>query len=208
MTNLNQDLRNAIVSAAIKHRFADECEQLLQQARFIANDAYLSHYNPEILKKMTALPQGWLEEKEEFKVQFGFAVHHLHFTGFHHSIPSVVSRPWLEEEKLQKEQRRRFLKKDLEARVVHCFDFQHPLTLRVDAHQKSKEDLRAQISAARDETHRALSKFRTVKTLIEAWPEIAPFIPAASSKAYLPAIPVATLNKILDLPVDLPKEAA
>ena len=71
----------------------------------------------------------------------------------------------------------------------------------IETHVEAKKALETEITGAVNKTAGLLLNFRTAEKLIEAWPEIAPFVPAAQAPVKLPALNRADLNAEFGLPV-------
>lgn len=67
-----------------------------------------------------------------------------------------------------------------------------------------REDLVARRETIKAQVVATVSKFTTVKKLVEAWPEVVELLPpqVETTKSNLPAIQVADLNKLVGLPSD------
>ena len=70
-TRLTKDMRNVILSRLMKHAFDDREKQLKADERALGDDVYGDLYPARLLKKMCALPDGFLRKSSGLRVCFG-----------------------------------------------------------------------------------------------------------------------------------------
>lgn len=68
---LTNYVREAILKAALDRAFKGREEELKAEQRAFADAVYADQYPPELLKKMKALPPGFLPTGDDFRVRFG-----------------------------------------------------------------------------------------------------------------------------------------
>lgn len=196
---LNAHIRASIVSAALRHRFADEALEISEEHAAVANAAYLAQYTPAKLKQLEALPADWCNWSESFQGNFGGQQHTFYFSGYNHrwnrstweqycKIPKSVD---MEDQKVW---RRRFLGKK------PAFSGGTPIVDRVRKYVTMVEKFNENHLKVRHTIEGTLSQYTMLNALVKAWPEIEQFVPKVEQQIIqLPAIPVAELNKMLEL---------
>jgi hypothetical protein len=171
------------------------------RAKF-SQKVYVDCFSEKDLKLINQMPEGWLPERDDFRVQLGGTVDELHFNGmfnYHHSELRLLGG-------LLKEIKRRFPSQKCGG-VIAVFDVASEY---VDEHrflQGASEDLEEEIKRAKATARTTLNKFTTVEKLVELWPQIEPFTrgyvnATIAGAAGLPAIRVEELNKTFGLPVE------
>lgn len=172
---LHAMLRVKIVHALLKHRFDPEVEKLelreLELAVAVYNDQLLE------LKRMQRLPDGWLPKIEQIHVQFGEKWVYLHF-----KVPMIVPT-------------------SKEFSPFAVYEAGHKRSTEYFKLLEAKQDLEARKTQARRAASVIIGEAKTVKQLLEAWPEVAPFIPEAEAASTLPALNMKTVNQMLALPI-------
>lgn len=193
-SRLTNDIRTAITTAALAHRFADEVKALIDAKAEFAISVWEDLYRKSDRQKMEDLPAGWLVETDNIAVQLGGSYSRLYFTGYTYGTFTKAT-------KHRRDDRRRVLSKH-DGKCAKIYPHDHKLTSAYSALEARETDLKAAYETASRQMGAALGAVTTVKILIETWPEIAPFASRhETDKPNLPALPTDQLNKILDLPV-------
>lgn len=80
----------------------------------------------------------------------------------------------------------------------------HPLTAEFERLHALTKTIDDNAETIEENVRGALSKFTTIKRLLEAWPEAAELLPEQQAKKAntLPAVPVDTLNALIGLPTE------
>lgn len=81
---------------------------------------------------------------------------------------------------------------------------EHPLNREFHELENERDDLAKRGDEVSAQVRATVNKFTTIAALLKAWPEAAELLPPAPqpSKAQLPALPVADLNKLVGLPTE------
>lgn len=195
---LTSYMREQIVRAVLTHRFSDEIVDLTAQRAAFANDVYDDVYRKADREKMASLPKGWLPESDAISVSFGETGRFYAVLAFNGETPYSVSQFAGER---RKEVRRRMMEKHLHG-CCKVYAPDHRLTTRYHEICRTSETLTQRIREALRQVEAALGATSSISALIKAWPEIEPFVkPYYTAPVKLPAIPAATLNEALKLPV-------
>jgi Nucleotide modification associated domain 5 len=193
---LNADLRSTICEAALAHRFNSDIQKLTDERANLARIIYEDVYQLN-LKKMLALPDGWLPKSNRIKVQFGEEITALMFNG------QLYGRRHLDDmlNRNSETVERVVLASDTRANVMKVYGARDRVALALTQMSNDTATASETIKTARNQTMATLNQFHTVEKLIEKWPEIKPFIPEKQTLVLLPAIAKEKLNELLDLPV-------
>lgn len=197
MTRITKDDRVTIRNAALAHRFQKETEVLVADYAAFANDVYETIYSKADRELMAKLPKGWLSSVNEIKVKFGESYCTLPFNGRinYVTVPDYLSFSPPTVYRVMAECHR--------AVCAEVFDADHPLAERHSALSNRASDLRTEVSSAAKLAGAILEQGTTVAKLLAIWPEAKPFVGfLMKPKASLPALPITTLNGLLDLPVE------
>lgn len=171
------NIARRIKDAVIKHRFADDRDALVERERVFADAVYRDVYKAH-LKKMEALPEGWLQSQGHFHVAFGGQYERIKFGDV-----------------------RRVLARDVH-NAAKVYDATHKLTVEFRAIKDADKSLRDSVREAESKVESAINSFNTTKQLIEGWPEVEKFVRqiVGQPKVNLPTVETKALNKLLDLP--------
>lgn len=198
MPRLTNDIRETIAGAAIRRRYYEQAVTLLNEFAALANDVYCDIFRKADRERMEALPKGWLPETDFIGAQFGgdsSSYQSLYFEPTRYCpFPNYVGIE-------RNERKHRRVPNKHMGRCVKVYAQDHRLSARWTELREQLEALKTEISNTRTQLDAALQSVTTTKALLTAWPEIAPFVPAANSSAKVPAIRKKELNTILDLPV-------
>lgn len=193
---LNADLRSTICEAALVHRFNSDIQKLTDERANLARIIYEDVYEQN-LKKMRALPDGWLPKSNCIKIQFGDEITVLMFNGQLYGRRHYDDMLNRNSEAVE----RVVLASDTRANVMKIYGARDPIALALTQMNNDTASASETIKTARNQTMATLNQFHTVEKLIEKWPEIKPFIPEKQTPVLLPAIAKEKLNEMLDLPV-------
>lgn len=180
-TPLNNETRNHIRSAVLKHRFEKEAKRLDKVRDGTADEFYNQMLTPSQRRIINTAPEGWFREKTGV---FFYVMGESHYCAFPDDKPRRVPSNF----------------ERYSNNAVRASDSEGVgLTVKTYyADKKKMDDDRDAASAAVGETLRA---FRYVEDLVEAWPEVKKFIPKDAVKAATTAlaIPPKQLNEMLGL---------
>ena len=157
---LSKNTKDSIVGGIIDSAFKERSDNIKNKRFAFSLKVYNDFYPESIREKMSELPDGWLVDSNEFKVQFG------------HTASGGCCRRMLEDDKL-------FLYKDTKGGYNQClkvYDDEHPLTIEHNKLTKEQELLKELCNKTRRETRAMVESCNTTKQLKEAWPEIAIFV--------------------------------
>jgi Nucleotide modification associated domain 5 len=205
---LTDHLRRVISDELMKEKYVAEFDAVYANAARLAADVY-SHYfseaevtDPNLLKRMNALPAGWLPELDAVVARFGgpkAQIQKLHFNGYSRFLPW---KHWGNNEK-PFEDKRRFRQTDLyrDAHVVVSRD--HPLALRFFSLSTQAESLVKERKKLESEITGVLCSVTTTGKLVSIWPEVEPIVaklsPIERPAGNLPAKVLNNLNAQLGL---------
>lgn len=195
---LTKDIRRAICSRVLKHRFLPVVEELIQDQASYADRVYKDVYPKVTLGKMKALPSGWLGSNGSISVRFGEDNSHfarLEYNGMtdllgHHLHGLVKDRDAVKKLQLAK----------YKGVVAKIYPVQHTFSIQWESLKFRREMLEDEYTTAIRSVNVALSKVHTIRALIKEWPEVEPFV-QSFEPTQLPVVPRETLNELLDLPV-------
>lgn len=180
---LTNTLRNTIAGAVIAHRFNKPREDLSKQWRLFGDEVYCDIYDTKTRRLMDRLPDGWLCLDGSYYVSFG---------GLRDTLNMV--------------HKRRFPYSAVQTSApIKIYPANHPLAEKHSALRNALKDVEDERTKYRLQVEAVLDSVSTVSKLLEAWPEIGAFVPAAEAKAQVPALRIVELNAVLKLP---PEKAA
>lgn len=192
---LTKEIREAITKDLVRHRFEDAVKKVYEQRAALADAVYRDLYTKAQRDQMDSLPAGMLPEDDDLSVRFGTSHTNVYFSGFTYGdLNKVVSA-------VRAGSARRMFYKH-KSGCVKDYLATHKLSIENDRLMGVVADLVKDIDAARRVSMAAMASVGTVKRLVEAWPEVAPFARKFDTeKPRLPMVQTDQLNKILDLPV-------
>ena len=176
--NLTSLDRDTVCNAILQHRFGDERAKLDKQFDGIVRRIYRAGISAALEKKMMSLPAGAVrltDDGTSLRCNLGGDSRWM-------SCPDA-GRPL-----------------PYDHREFFTFAADHAVTVALRDFDKANVDLNNRRKEARAKTYAALREVRSTKQLFESWPEAYAFLPNAPAAGNLPAIPVAELNSMLDLP--------
>lgn len=193
---LSNDTRPIIMKAVITHQLQPEYTALCERSMRLVE----AYYIDLVPKSIRDLPDGVLIKTDNMKLKVGDDIEEVKFNGqfqVKDSKSSYTSYSWFTEQPTIIRPMPYNKAMNVAAILSHDDLPYYPKFKErrqaIDAFNKKFNELRTEITGL-------LYSFSTVKTLIEAWPEVAPFIPDAIAPPKLPALPIAALNEKLGLP--------
>lgn len=199
MSRLTNDIRDAIRSNLMRHRFKIQVTALRERSAVLADAIYNTAYPEKDRKLMSMLPEGWLDTgghmyfstSSGHKHQFCFNGCYSGIQGVHYGTSDAAeNRPFAY--KWRDSYHNCYALKD-EALNQQVEEFIQDVSKHNSAYKLAETQIEASLAA-----------FSSIKKLIEAWPEVEPFAEAYIDRpvaASLPAKTVASLNAMLGLPV-------
>ena len=152
-TRLTKDMRNVILSRLMKHAFDDREKQLKVDEHALGDDVYGDLYPARLLKKMRALPDGFLRKSSGLRVCFG---------GQRVNVSFGATRLIAEAHDTYE--------------GVKSYDASDDLSVRhleLDGRRRALDEDEGRAKSA---AKAALDSCTTVKNLLEVWPEAEPFV--------------------------------
>ena len=198
MTRLTNSIKEVLLKKLLVHAYRDRVQEAVNANAHFAVKVYNDAFAKD-LKQINALPKGWLPTDIDILVQFGPTVQRLYFRG---TLGAFNLREALRpcEAQIVYDTSYPFPanKKDT---VVKQYDGVHPLVSEFDSLKAKFSELETEIHRATKTIEAAMNSVKTVKKLIEIWPEVEEFAkPYLEHVPTLPAIPRQELNTLLDLP--------
>lgn len=201
MTTLNKNIRVKIVNNVLKHGFAD---QLMQLSLDYQNLSY-KVYDMIADETVQTLSAPWVtRERTNFKIVIGSDVRGFDVSGsllgmLHSELVNTFTYSsgwWNDKPNVPR-------KITLPCGSVATFSIADDRLLigKVDAILERGKSLLATVQTTRSEMNALVGGCRSVKKLLEIWPEVAPFIPENVEKPLQNLPAKADLNKRLGLPV-------
>ncbi len=200
---LNSDIRDHLREELLRHRFSKEYVALTKERAALAVAVWMDLYKPSERATIEALPKGWLPEVRGIEARFGtgrYGYDDLSFNGEISGSLRILAPK-------QKPQDPKFMRvAEKHKRCAKAYDDGHKLQVRHAALKNAEADLERRFKDASSEISAVLNSVSSTARLKEVWPEVGPFVAKFEKAApALPSLPIASLNKALDLPV---KEAA
>ena len=184
---LNYQYRQKIAGLLLSRAFDSEEKQLRTDQHVLGDLVYSDVYSAEVLRKMRALPEGYLPELSCMCVSFGGQVGEVEF-GVARLVASCHSE---------------------RNRPVVSYSSQHSFSETYLGIETLKNDLRARRGLARRTAMGVLESVSTVRQLLEAWPEVRVVLGDLGDDKPVTAltVPVADLNRQFGLdPVEAKSE--
>jgi hypothetical protein len=167
--------RTAIATEILSRRFKPEFEKIEKREHAFARKMYGTVFSAADIKRMDELPVGWLPECKKFEVQIGAQVEQL-----------VLSDP----ARMPYERKRG---------VLAVIDAVDKLADEFEDIRRDKADLEQLEKQTSKQVWAVLLSSYSLKALLDAWPEAAPYCGFLREKANLPAVPIRDLNRVLKL---------
>jgi hypothetical protein len=180
-TRLTAGLRFHILSLAIKARFDGPEKKLAEKGNTLTHALYQAKFGAAMCKRMAALPDGWLPTLGAMTVEFmkadGRCCSRLTVRTRERLPYPAKSSSFVESTKLLKRLRERCERYDKERGVF----------------EKEQRQIRRELETA-------LKSFRSLESLLKAWPELEPYTKGIDRAADKPlAVPIADINSKLGL---------
>lgn len=194
MTTLNDFNRRAILNDLLEHRFGAQQKELVARGKMLADTVYMRAMGDKI-ELAKSLPAGWLPVSRTISVYAaGVGALRMEFNGdFHERLLG------LDDDSVLRELPASMRENGYALRLGPDDALAVDLAKWVNDRKSYGEEVRH----ARDVGMATLKEYRSIKRLIEAWPEIAVFAEKHMDRpVQLPALPIKTLNTVFDLPVD------
>lgn len=178
--NLRRSEVDKIVSRLLEHKFGEAFKKLKEREVKLAERVYNDVFSAAHRKLMAELPEGWLPARSHIVARFGGSQGRLdHGTPLR--VPNSKSDSW---------------------GTLKVYEATHALAEAYQELENDKATLKAERTRLSQEATGAITTARTMKRLLETWPEIEPFTRGlAKPVSLLPAIPIQTLNSSFGLPV-------
>lgn len=185
---LTEYMRDSIKDALLERAFGERDKAIAADELKLADDIYKHLYPAPLLRKMKALPNGFLPKDDDQRCKFGGDFERVSW-GEPYRIVAAENR-----------------------NNAVVFDANHPFTDRYRDIKNRKAKLEEEKREARAKANAALKNATTVGKLLAIWPEVKPFVEKylkkATTAAQLPVVQTAVLNKTFDLPVPPVKKVA
>lgn len=189
---LTKDMRKSILDKVIERRFSETEKALLDEAVALCTE-FVSG-----LEIKGEWPEGWFRKMGKFHIKVAGITGKLGEKYEHGaSLPFLRKESWCWEVRLKKAIQVAFRYSDGYPEIGRNHElwpvFEY-LRGRIDTFFEERDE-------ARSKTAAILARFSTVKSLLDTWPEMEPFVPTVAA-ALPPALPIYEMNKMLGLPVD------
>lgn len=201
---LNTEIREDIMRALLRHKFSEEYVELVCRRAALAKRMHDRAFN-NILGQMNQLPEGWLPTSKSITIKFGESYTSLNFNGewptryftqIHWACQPVG---WNNPHVFR---RVREMDKDRCTMVLDATDKDSEEYGELENWTNSLQD---RVGYGRKQIWAALCKANTVRQLLEAWPEVEPFVknlaPVTPKKSSVPQLATTELNSLVGLPV-------
>lgn len=150
---LSQIMRETILQRLMDHAFGWREKQLAADERVLGDSVYEDLYPTSMQKRMSDFPDGFFRKTDNIAILFGEQRDILHFTRLRLSAYAHGSHEG-----------------------TRSYDARDPLSIRYFDIYGRKMALSEEKSRTRSATKAALDACTTIKNLLEAWPEAAPFV--------------------------------
>lgn len=188
---LTKEMRRSLCDQVIGRRFAEMERSLLEEAIKLCS-GFASG-----LEVKGDWPKGWFKERDKFFISVAGVPGRLDEAFTHGASLHSLRKTHSWEIRLKKP-----------IRVTYWESEGYPKVPRESVLWTEFEDLQQRIDAFFEEKNEAaaktaaiLARFSTTKALLDAWPELEPFVPVVAA-ALPPALPIYEMNKLLGLPVE------
>ena len=189
---LTKEMRVSIRDKVIERRFAETEKALLEEAVSLCSGVALG------LEIKGDWPDGWFHKKDKFNIDVAGLGGHLDERFMHgQSVHQLAAKSWCWGVRLPEAIRVPYSASERNTPVARdsaLWPLFEDLHQRIDAFFEERSDAMAKTDAI-------LAKFSTVKSLLDAWPELEPFVPKEAAPLP-PALPIYEMNKMLGLPVE------
>lgn len=185
---LSQEDRDDIYGHLALRAFGERREQVEDAKDAVGDLVYANLYPAATLKKMKALPPGWLPLDNDVLVKISGTVQRIYFR---HKIGK------------KREYDKRIMSSAHISGCAEIYDGGHPVAEAQEHFLKLKTELENDESAARAEAMATLNRASNLKRLLEMWPDIEPITRKIFSEETgntLPVVAVDKLNERFKLP--------
>lgn len=191
---LTDDTRGRILRAVLIGKLQEEYDGLCIVGAALAHEVYLEL----IPRSIRELPEGICKKNSGFQVKFGESYRELNFNGAFEirDSESHILYDWF---KIPEKIFQPFPYNKANG-CIHQFEPRTVIYKKADQLLNLRKDFITKFLQLRLEIQGVVSRFTTIEKLLEAWPEVRPFIPPAKAPVQLPALPIDELNKKLKLP--------
>lgn len=182
MARLTNDIRAEICKKILNHGFGQRQAEFLKEEKELADKVYNRQYPAAVRTHMQALPKSFLLEAENVTVYVGGE-----------SIQLTLA----ESRRIAKMYAYQYDEK-------FALDSDDELAKAVRKHAHAKKKFKEEYKEAKNKAESVLDSVKTTSRLLEVWPEIEMWVKPFESddKPVITtlAIPIASLNRVLDLP--------
>jgi hypothetical protein len=179
MARLTGWIRNGILNKLTAHRFDAEFAAINVRERALGEKIYHDIFSEAEIELMASLPEGWLLEQDSIGIQF---------SGYHYGsieLPSLFRFPM-----------------EKSCGCLKSYDGGTEFAAEWEKILADRADVKSRRVQARAAASAILESVTTTAALLSKWPEVAPFLPAATEVHQLPALPIDNINKLLGLPAE------
>lgn len=182
---LDQTVKRTIIKNVLEYTFGKRIKVLQQQHRDLAQAVYDDHLRA-FKRAISKLPRDLLNHSNHALVAFGGKRAYLYWEPAH-----VARYGWVDDSKVT-QTFRPWLGK------IVSYEARHPLSVRWEQWAQRSEKLEEEEDRLRAQLGASLDRVRTVKRLLDDWPEAKVFISDDLKKAApLPAVQGPALNKLI-----------
>lgn len=199
MTRINNEMREKIIRDLLTYRFWDAANILANVHKDIAARIYDGLYTIAHHEWLAKAPAGALPDVNSISVSINNSFHRFYFSGH----PSMIGKyNWPRTLAKGEDLTHRVYKKH-ENGVAVVFSNEDQIGRDILTYDQASARLNDEIKEAYLTAERTIKRFGSIKSLIAAWPEIAPFAKPFDIvvERQLPMVQTADLNKTFKLPV-------
>lgn len=153
-TRLTKEIRKKILLALLNHRFKEEQEKVLKDLKLLEVAVYKDIYPEKIRKAMAVLPEGYLPTGGQLRVIFGGEATQIYV---HDAKPVSATHLGY-------------------STTVKNYDANDAFTMEWRRIMRTKSDLAHKRDQASAMARGVMQNCNTFKQLVEAWPEVLPFV--------------------------------
>lgn len=195
---LTQEIRKDIRNSLIKDPYKDKVLDHAKKASEFTYKVYRDLYTMKEFEYIATAPTGWLNTDNYIMIDFAGERAHLPFNGAggRYNCHNQITDGWE-----GVEDREEIVPDGRGYRALKSYDADHEMTVIYRELQEAEKTLHEEIHQTMVEVSAILNNARTVKKLIEIWPDVEPHIPAVLVKAgtNLPAVQLEALNEKLGI---------
>lgn len=197
MTRLVNAMRDGIVSRLMKHSFDDQRRAFQAEHAALAMTIYNDIYIPAVRKRMN----GWLNTASNIQISYAGTVGRFEFDGDYGKYVNGYDTYLLYIATGEPPKVMRFPWEDLGS-TLKVYEATDPIAEQIVEFMTKRSNLIETIKKAEKQATATVEAYTTVEKLIEAWPEIEPFIDEKDRLVPITAValPVEALNDMFKLP--------